>query len=129
MPSWKPQGTGFVVSSAERILSRTAVSKVTDILYEEFEAFQSRDLSRFEVEYLFLDAIYERLRKDYGMKEGVLCAWGITRQGENPARAGCGASPGKYRMSSGRRSSRTWWPFGMPLIHKGKQLAFEFMDR
>ena len=69
-------------ATGDRILSRTAVSKVTDILYEEFEAFQNRDLSQFELEYLFLDAIYERLRKDYGMKEGVLCAWGITRQGE-----------------------------------------------
>jgi transposase-like protein len=42
---------------------------VTDILYEEFEAFQSRDLSTYPIEYLFLDAIYESLYKRYGMKQ------------------------------------------------------------
>ncbi|HQE25922.1 MAG TPA: transposase [Candidatus Atribacteria bacterium] len=40
------------------------------------------DLSSFQVEYLFLDAIYESIRKQYGVKEGILCAWGICRGGE-----------------------------------------------
>lgn len=69
-------------ATEDRLLSRTAVSQATEILWEEFEAFRNRDLSRFEVEYLFVDAIYERLRRDYGVKEGVLCFWGITRQGQ-----------------------------------------------
>ncbi len=69
-------------ATGDMVLSRSSVSRVTEILYEEFEAFQSRDLSGFQVEYLFLDAIYERLRMSYGVSEAVLCAWGITRDGE-----------------------------------------------
>jgi transposase-like protein len=34
------------------------------------------------VEYLFLDAVYESLRAHFGMKDAVLCAWGITREGQ-----------------------------------------------
>ena len=64
------------------ILSKTAVSNVTEILYREFEEFQNRDLSQYEIEYLFLDAIYETLRARFGVKEAVLCGWGITRDGQ-----------------------------------------------
>jgi len=46
------------------------------------EIIRMRDLSDSDVEYLFLDAIYGTLRKRYGMKEAVLCAWGILRTGE-----------------------------------------------
>jgi len=72
----------LVEATVDRMLSRSSVSKVTEVLYEEFEAFQGRDLSGFRVEYLFLDAIYERLRMEYGVNEAILCAWGITREGE-----------------------------------------------
>ena len=72
----------LVDASGDMLLSRSSVSKVTDILYEEFETFQNRDLSIYQVEYLFLDGIYERLHKRYGMKQSVLCAWGVTRNGE-----------------------------------------------
>lgn len=37
-------------------------------------------LSGIEVEYLFLDAVYESLRR-YGAKEGILAAWCITTDG------------------------------------------------
>ena len=69
-------------ATGDMVLSRTAVSEVTEQMNEEFEAFQNRDLSSFPVEYLFLDAIYESIRKQYGVKEGILCAWGICRGGE-----------------------------------------------
>jgi transposase-like protein len=72
----------LVDATRDRLLSRSSVSKVTDILYKEFEAFQSMDLSTYQIEYLFLDAIYESLHKRFGMKQSVLCAWGITRSGE-----------------------------------------------
>jgi transposase-like protein len=72
----------LVEATGDQMLSRSSVSKVTEVLYEEFEAFQGRDLSGFEVEYLFLDAIYERLRMQWGVNEAVLCAWAITRGGE-----------------------------------------------
>ena len=63
------------------LLSRTAVSEITDSLWEDYQLFCQRDLSDFEVEYLFLDAVYESLRRQGNVKEALLCAWGICRDG------------------------------------------------
>lgn len=71
---FKDQGTG------ELMISRTAVSQITDQLWEDYREFSERDLSGIEVEYLFVDAVYESLRR-YGAKEGILCAWAITTEG------------------------------------------------
>jgi putative transposase len=68
-------------ATGDRLLSRTAVSQITEVLWDEYEAFAERDLSGFEVEYLFLDAVYESLRQQGGGKEGVLCAWAICADG------------------------------------------------
>lgn len=62
------------------VLSDTAVSQVTRRLGEHYEAFRERDLSTCEVVYLFLDAVYEPLRR-WGSKLAVLCAWGICADG------------------------------------------------
>jgi putative transposase len=67
--------------TGELLLGRTVVSELTDSLWEDYQAFCRRDLSGFEVEYLFLDAVYESLRQQAGMKEGVLVAWAICRDG------------------------------------------------
>jgi len=67
--------------SGELLLSRTAVSEITDSLWEDYQLFCQRDLSAFEVEYLFLDAVYESLRRQGNVKEALLCAWGICRDG------------------------------------------------
>jgi putative transposase len=71
----------FVAATGKRVLSRSSVSEITEVLWEEFEAFQQRDLSEFELECLFLDGLYESLRLRAGAKEAVLCAWGILRDG------------------------------------------------
>jgi len=70
------QGTG------ESLLSRTAVSQLTEQLWDDYQAFCERDLSGFQIEYLFLDGVYESLRIQAGLKEGVLVAWGICRSGQ-----------------------------------------------
>jgi len=67
-------------ATGDPLLSRAAVSELTDILWEDYEAFCQRDLSVFEVEYLFIDAVYEGLRS-WGCSQGILCAWGICRNG------------------------------------------------
>jgi transposase-like protein len=54
---------------------------MTEALWEEYESFCQRDLSGFEVVYLFFDAVYESMRFYRGPKEGLLAAWGITRDG------------------------------------------------
>lgn len=68
-------------NSGEMLLSRSAVSEITDRLWEDYKAFCERDLSQFPVEYLFVDAIYESLRRQGNVKEALLCAWGICRDG------------------------------------------------
>lgn len=67
--------------TGELLLGRSAVSELTDSLWEEYQVFCQRDLSGFEVEYVFLDAVYESLRRQAGLKEGVLVAWAICRDG------------------------------------------------
>jgi putative transposase len=62
------------------MISRTAVSQITDQLWEDFQQFCTRDLSGIDLQYLFLDAVYESLRR-YGAKEAVLAAWGTTTDG------------------------------------------------
>lgn len=71
----------FTDATGACLLSRTAVSELTDSLWEEYEVFCQRDLSGFEVLYLFVDAVYESLRLQGGVKEALLCAWGICRDG------------------------------------------------
>jgi len=62
------------------VLSKSTVSELTDSLTEEYEAFRTRDLSGYEVAYLFIDAVYEPLRR-WGSKTGVLCVWAICVDG------------------------------------------------
>jgi transposase-like protein len=66
--------------SGELLISRSAVSEITDQLWEDYLAFRSRDLAPFAVEYLFLDGLFETLRR-YGAKEGILAAWGVCSDG------------------------------------------------
>ena len=63
------------------LLSRTAVSQVTERLWEEYQAFANRDLSEYDLAYLFVDGIAERLHGGH-RREAVLCAWGITVEGQ-----------------------------------------------
>jgi transposase-like protein len=70
----------FQDAEGQSLLSRTAVSQVTERLWQEYEAFATRDLSEFAIAYLFVDGVAERLHA--GMpREAVLCAWGITEEG------------------------------------------------
>ena len=67
--------------TGEMLLSHSAVSEITDSLWADYKAFCERDLSQFPVEYLFVDAVYESLRRIGNVKEALLCAWGICRDG------------------------------------------------
>jgi transposase-like protein len=71
----------FTEVSGECLLSRSAVSELTESLWEEYQAFCQRDLGDFDIIYLFADAIYESLRRQGGPKEALLCAWGICVDG------------------------------------------------
>lgn len=45
------------------VLSRSAISEITDELWEEYEAFSQRDLSELPVVYLIVDGVYEAMRR------------------------------------------------------------------
>lgn len=70
----------FRDEEGKSLLSRTAVSEVTEALWAEYEAFATRDLSEIHPLYLFLDGVAERLRPGQ-LREAVLCAWAITWEG------------------------------------------------
>ena len=71
----------FADEDGRSLLSRTAVSEITERLWKEYEAFVSRDLAEFEVVYLFIDGIAERLHLDQP-REAVLAAWGTLADGK-----------------------------------------------
>jgi putative transposase len=50
-------------------------------LWEEYEAFTRRDLSEFDIVYLFVDGIAERLRAGFA-REPVIAARRIGRNGQ-----------------------------------------------
>lgn len=70
----------FCDEEGHSLLSRTAVSVLTERLWEEYTAFATRDLSEYDVHYLFVDGIAERLHSGQP-REAVLCAWAICADG------------------------------------------------
>jgi putative transposase len=67
--------------TGETLLSKSAVSDLTDQLWEDYVAFCQRDLSGFQVEYVFMDGLYEGMRLHKSRKEAILVAWGVCRDG------------------------------------------------
>ena len=63
------------------LLSRTAVSEMGARLWEDDQDFATRDLSEYEIAYLFVDGIAERLRAGH-RREPVLAAWSFTVEGK-----------------------------------------------
>jgi transposase-like protein len=70
----------FAGEDGRSLLSRTAVSEITERLWAEYQAFAGRELAEFEVLYLFVDGIAERLHLGQP-REAVLAAWGILADG------------------------------------------------
>src|SRR5579859_3013764 len=92
-------------------LSRTAVSGITEELGHEYEAFQQRNLAEFSVLYVFLDALYEALRRQGLTREGLLCAWGICEDGRKVL----------LHLSVGNsESDENWCDFLRDLLKRGR---------
>jgi transposase-like protein len=62
------------------VLGKSTVSELSATLSEEYEAWRTRDLSQETVTYLFIDTVYEPLRR-WGQKTGILCVWAICEDG------------------------------------------------
>lgn len=100
----------FRDSTGTTLISRTGVSQVTEALWAEYEAFKSRDLNGFEVEYLFLDAVFEALRRHTPVREGILCAWGILSDGRKVL----------LHMALGNKESHACWlDFLRDMVRRG----------
>jgi putative transposase len=70
----------FKDESGRLLLSRTAVSEIGERLWADYQEFVTRDLSEYDVVYLFVDGIAERIRPGQ-KREPVLAAWGFTASG------------------------------------------------
>jgi putative transposase len=62
------------------LLSKTAVSEIGERLWADYQEFATRDLGEYEIAYLFVDGIAERIRPGQ-KREPVLAAWGFTSSG------------------------------------------------
>lgn len=91
------------------LLSKSAVSDLTDRLYQEFEEFSKKDLSEYDNVYLFLDGVYESVKR-YTNNQAILCAWAITSGGEK-------VMLGLTAASS--ESSQAWETFLEDMINRG----------
>jgi transposase-like protein len=82
-----------------QLLSKSSVSEITEILWEQFEGFAKRDLSSFDVVYLFADAVHESLKQQACCTQAVLVSWGILRDGSKVL----------LHMSLGNKESHDGW--------------------
>ena len=89
----------FTDSTGGCVLSKTAVSEVTERLWSEYQGFREQRWDDVEIVYLFADGLYEPMRVTGNSREAVLCLWAI-----------CG--DGKKRLLDivlGNRESREAW--------------------
>jgi len=80
-------------------MSETVVMGLCRQLQQAYEEFSKRDLSKVELEYLFVDGMYLRVDRTHKTKEAVLVARGYTTTGH----------PVLLGMSTGPRESYESW--------------------
>src|SRR5438552_4918154 len=89
----------FADGAGKSLLSRSAISEITERLWAEYEEFAGRDLSEFDVTYLFVDGIAERLHLGQP-REAVLAAWGPAGGRQEDAVAPGAGHQGRHRELS-----------------------------
>ena len=70
----------FVTERGEPVLSRSAMGRLAERLYDDYLAFSRQDLSQLDVVFLFVDGVYEAVRH-YTRGQTLLCAWAICADG------------------------------------------------
>ena len=70
----------LVEADGTPMFSKSGVSILAKRLYGEYLKFSQRDLSEFDVVYLFVDGVYESVRR-YTNNQTLLCAWAILSDG------------------------------------------------
>jgi transposase-like protein len=94
----------------EPVISKSTVARVCSETAERYRRWCERRLSEHDVVYLFLDAIYLKLRPSDEPAEGVLVAWGVTLEGQKVL---LGLALGS------RESYESWLSFGRDLAERG----------
>jgi putative transposase len=94
---------------SEAALSKSTVSRICEAIKVEFEAWRTRDLSKITLDYLFLDGSHFKFHPG-ASAEPVLCAWGITSEGQPMF---IGLSPGESE------SYDAWASFLGDLLSRG----------
>lgn len=100
----------LVDQTGSPILSRSSVSMINQSLQREYEEFSTRDLSDLDVVYLFVDGVYESMRKQKSRKEAILCAWEILSDGTKQM----------LHLSLGNKeNTQTWKEFFRHMLDRG----------
>jgi putative transposase len=94
----------------EPVASKSTVSRICEDTRERYRQWCRRRLEEHDIVYLFLDAIYLKLRPDDTPCEGVLVCWGVTLEGRKVLLG--------LQLGS-RESYGSWLSFGRDLIDRG----------
>jgi putative transposase len=94
----------------EQVVGKSTVARVCKDTAQRYAAWCERDLSVHDLVYLYLDAIYLKLRPTDEPAEGVLVAWGITLEGQKVLLG--------LQLGS-RESYDDWLDFGRDLKARG----------
>jgi putative transposase len=94
----------------EQVIGKSTVARVCKDTAARYQAWCERDLSGHDLVYLYLDAIYLKLRPTDEPAEGVLVAWGITLEGQKVLLG--------LQLGS-RESYDDWLDFGRDLTARG----------
>jgi transposase-like protein len=94
----------------QQVVSKSTVSRICAQTRERYRAWCGRSLAEHDLVYLFLDAIYLKLRPDDEPAEGVLCAWGMTLEGQKVLLG--------LQLGS-RESYQDWLDFARDLVARG----------
>jgi putative transposase len=122
----------FRDSTGELLISKSKVSEITDRLWEDYQGFVARDLSEVEAEYLFVDAVFESLRR-HGAKEALLVAWCIDSEGRkhllhlavgNKESEACWTEFFRTMLARGMRMPTTITSDGAPGLVKAISVCF-----
>jgi putative transposase len=95
------------------VVSKSTVARICTSTRERYHAWCGRRLEEHDLVYLFLDAIYLKLRPDDSPAEGVLVAWGVTLEGRKVLLG--------LQLGS-RESYEDWLDFGRDLLARGMRL-------
>ena len=92
------------------VSSRSTVSRILEDTRERYRRWCRRRQDEHDLIYLFCDAIYLKLHPDDTPAEGVLVAWGVTREGRKVLLG--------LQLGS-RESYESWLSFGRDLVARG----------